>query len=129
MQTEPQRWCAVFKDGRGYQLEWSEAWGRLVLIAVLGYPPTGDERKALNLALSYNALWRQVGNLRMAREGERGELMLIGELGPEASESDVFDASLLHFDGLLRWWGDALTGEDDDVLLPPATPHPWVGRA
>lgn len=129
VEAEPQRWYAVFKDGHGYRIEWSDVWGRLVLIAVLGFPPAGNERKVLNLALSYNALWRQVGNLRMARDGEGGELMLIGELGPEEAEPEVLDTALLHFDGLRRWWGDVLMHDGDAVPVLPAPSRLLVGRA
>jgi hypothetical protein len=125
--AEPHLWFAVFNDGHGYRIEWSESWGRLVLIAVLGFPPAEHERKVLNLALAYNALWRQVGNLRMARDGSGGELLLIGELGPEEADPHVFDAALLRFDSLRRWWGDALTGDDDDFRFPETPPSLWVG--
>ncbi len=129
VQAEQQLWYAVFKDGRGYRIEWSDAWGRLMLIAVLGFPTSEHEHQVLNLALSYNALWWQVGKLRMARDGEAGELMLLGELGPEDTEPDVFDSALLHFDGLRRWWGGVLTREGDAFSVSPAPPPLWVGRA
>lgn len=123
VETEPHHCCAMFKDGGFYRLEWSEAWARLVLIAELGDPPPQDERAALNLALSYNAQWRQVGNLRMARQGKGGALVLIGELDPGDDEPQGVCAALLHFEGLRRWWGQALTHVDDDLsepLLPPS---------
>lgn len=119
VETEPNRWCAMFKDGGFYQLEWSQDWARLMLIAELGDPPPQHERAALSLALSYNAQWRQVGNLRMARQGERGALLLIGELDPESEGPDDVCTGLLHFEGLRRWWGEALTHFDDDLAEPP----------
>lgn len=117
--VEPHRWCAMFQDGGFYQLEWSQDWGRLMLIAELGDPPPQHERAALNLALTYNALWREVGNLRMAREGVEGELMLIGELGADDTEHEAFDAALLHFEGLRRWWTHALAHANAEGPVPP----------
>jgi len=119
---QPHRWRAVFNDGGAFQIEWSDIWGRLVLIAELGAPSADGERLALNLALAYNAQWRQVGNLRMARDREDGELLLIGELGSEGAAPAAFNAALLHFEGLRRWWSRVLMRASDDALKPPPSP-------
>lgn len=102
-------WRVLFNDGEGgYRIDWSPTWGRLVLTANLGRPLPGDELAALNLALSYNALWREMGNLRMARDGGDGELMLIGEWGPDDGNASAFNTTVLHFECLRRWWTGAL---------------------
>lgn len=125
---EPHRWYVLFKDGGAYELEWSEDWGWLVLTAELGYPSPEGERVALNLALSYNALWRQLGKLRMARDGKDGELLLIGEVGPEGADVEGFCAALLHFEGLRRWWGDALSRAGEAPPGAPPTPNQLLER-
>ncbi len=116
---QPLHWRVVFDDGGAFQIEWSDTWGRLVLIAELGVPSVDGERQALNLALAYNAQWRQVGNLRMARDSDDGELILIGELGREAQAPETFDAALLHFEGLRRWWGGVLMHVGSEAVEPP----------
>lgn len=128
LHPQPGRWCALFPDGGSFQLEWSEQWTRLVLIADLGRPGQGHERETLNLALSYNALWRQIGNLRMARDGEAGGLTLIGELGPGHAEPKAFEAALVHFEGLRRWWRDALARVGDEPLEHPVSASLWAAR-
>lgn len=125
---QPNRWYAQFSGGGGFQIEWSESWGCLVLTAPLGVPPANGEREALNLALSYNALWRQVGRLRMARDREDGELVLIGEPGIAHAAPEVFDAALVHFESLRRWWGDALSHAGALASMPPPPPGLWTGR-
>jgi hypothetical protein len=122
-------WWVGFHNGGGFSVEWSAPWACVVFTADLGLPPPGGELAALNLALSYNALWREVGHLRIARDGDQGELMLIGELGPDDGDPDTFNAALLHFESLQRWWSEALaraaqpagtdaaTGIDQALLL------------
>lgn len=130
-ETEPGTWYLLFNGGGAYRVEWSAAWGRLVLTAGLGHPPAETQRQSLNLALTYNALWREVGNLRMARDGEGGELMLIGELDPEELDESALDSALVHFEGLRRRWSDALlkaggSGSDARTVTPPER---WVDHA
>lgn len=106
-------WRIEFDDGGDFWVEWSETWARLVLTADLPVPPAGGELAALNLALSYNALWRDVGALRIARDGDEGGLLLIGELGAQDGEPQVFNAALLRFEALRQWWSEAVTGSTD----------------
>ena len=127
--TDDASWWVGFHHGGGFAVEWSGPWACVVFTAGLGLPPPGGELAALNLALSYNALWREVGHLRIARDGDQGELMLIGELGPDDGDPDTFNAALLHFESLQRWWSDAMaraaqpagpgaaTGIDQALLL------------
>ncbi|WP_322470430.1 type III secretion system chaperone [Hydrogenophaga sp. SNF1] len=115
-------WCIDFDGGDGFAAEWSPGGSRLVLTADLGLPTPEGELSALNLALSYNALWREIGDLRIARDGDEGELMLIGELGPEDSEPETFNAALLHFVALRRWWADAIARAASANPAPPAPP-------
>lgn len=104
-------------SGQGFLVEWIAERTCLVLCADLGVPPPEGEIAALNLALSYNALWREIGDLRIARDGDDGELMLIGELGPEDCEPETFLAALQHFESLQRWWTQAIAkaGEPNDA--------------
>eukprot|EP00952_Eustigmatos_sp_NYUAD-ZCMA_P000074 182-Eustigmatos_ZCMA.PRE.1 len=67
----------------------------------------------------------------MARDGEGGELMLIGELDPEDLEESALDSALVHFEGLRRRWSDALRkagefGAEASVAAPPVL---WIHRA
>lgn len=106
--TDDAGWWVEFHNGGGFAVEWSATWACVVFTADLGRPPPGGELAALNLALSYNALWREVGHLRIARDGDQGELLLIGELGADDGDPDTLGAALLHFESLQRWWRDAM---------------------
>jgi hypothetical protein len=101
-------WFVEFDGGEGFFVEWSSEWSRLVLSAELGVPSAEGEIAALRLALSYNALWRDIGDLRIARDGDEGDMLLIGELGADDAEPETFQAALLHFENLRRWWTDAI---------------------
>lgn len=121
-------WFLEFADGEGFLVEWSSEWSRLVLTADLGVPPPQGELAALNLALSYNALWRDIGDLRIARDGEGGELLLIGELGPDDGDPETVDAALLHFDTLRRWWTEAIARGADGGDVPSSNQALLLGR-
>lgn len=122
VEPQPGTWYLLFNGGGAYRAEWSEAWARLVLTADLGFPTEGAERHALNLALTYNALWREVGPLRMARDGENGELVLIGELDLAERDAHSLDSALLHFEGLRRRWAHALLHAADRAGEAPLAP-------
>lgn len=121
-EVDDSTWFIDFDGGGGFMAEWSTDWSRLVLTADLGLPTPEGELSALNLALSYNALWREIGDLRIARDGDESELMLIGELGHEDSEPETFNAALLHFEALRRWWVDAIARAASANPAPPAPP-------
>jgi len=127
-ETEDATWFIDFQGDGGFMAEWSTDWTRLVLTADLGQPTPEGELSALNLALSYNALWREIGDLRIARDGDEGELMLIGELGPEDGDPETFNAALLHFEALRRWWVDAIARAATSNPAPPAPPGVMFDR-
>lgn len=122
IRSDTSSWLVLFKDGGAFRIEWSEAWERLVLTGVLCTPGARNERAALNLALSYNRLWRETGHLRMAREAASGALTLIGEWDPvfdADADAGALGAALLHFEGLRRRWGVALAGDADAETSEP----------
>lgn len=123
-------WWVAFDPGGGFHVEWSAPWRCLVFTASLGPPCPGGETAALNLALSYNALWREVGHLRLARNGDQGELLLIGELGRDEGDPETVNAALVHFEALRVWWRDALRGTrpPDAARAPGIDPALVVGR-
>ena len=110
LECDESGWFIGWGGGEGFLVEWCTEPSRLVMSAPLGLPAPTRETATLNLALSYNALWRDIGDLRIARDGDEGELLLIGELGPEDCEPDSVAAALLHFDRLRRWWCEAIAG-------------------
>lgn len=120
-------WALAF-DGGGFELEWFKDGARLVLTATLGMPPAQGEVAALKLALAYNALWRDNGDLRLARDGDDGELLLIGELGADDGEQDSFNAALLHFEALRRWWTDAIARSGEGSAATPIDHALLLGR-
>jgi len=127
-ETDATSWAVEFDSGEGFELEWCAEGSRLVLIAALGVPPPEGEIAALNLALSYNALWREIGDLRIARDGDDGELMLIGELGPEDGEPETFLAALQHFESLQRWWTQAIAKTSEPGDAAPVDHALLLGR-
>lgn len=116
VQTGELAWWVLFLDGGSFRIEWSGKWARLVLTGVLCMPTPQRERTALNLALSYNALWHEVGNLRMARENQAEPLVLIGEF--DGQHAEALGRALLHFEGLRRCWGQILAGDAESLPKP-----------
>jgi hypothetical protein len=121
-------WRIEFNQGEGLVMEWCADDGRLVLSADLGFPPPDGEMEALRMALSYNAQWRDIGDLRIARNGDAGELILVGELGPEESSPDAFNAALKHFEALRAWWSEAIAncGEQQPSSAAPPNSLPMT---
>ena len=115
--TAAAEWCVLVEDGGAFELVWSSEWNRLMLIGALGLPAAQRELRALNMALSYNALWRETGCLRMARDAEDGSLLLIGQIDLQGSAPEAVGTALLHFEVLRRGWSEALSGEG---AAPPA---------
>jgi hypothetical protein len=121
-------WHVSMESGGEFTVEWSTDWSRLVLTADLGPPSTQGEMAALNLALAYNATWREVGTLRLARDPSDGHLLLIGDIGPDDNLDDGLTPALLHFDELRNWWTQALNQATPVHALPPSTFDPFVQR-
>jgi hypothetical protein len=117
--AEPDTWLIDMGDGN-FVAQWSTPWCRLILTADLGCVTASAERTTLSLSLSVNALWHELGHLRLARDGDEGALLLIGALGPEDSDPDTFNASLLHFEAMRQWCIEAIaTVGSPPPPLPP----------
>jgi hypothetical protein len=123
VETSAGRWTAAFEHGGSYQIEWSPAWGRLMLSGALGVPAPATERAALNLALSYNTLWREVGRLRMGRQSEDGTLVLIGEWDADRDDTEALSAALVNFEALRRGWSQVLMKCPIQPLPKPLPSH------
>lgn len=113
-------WAINTKADNCFLVEWFEDWHQFVMTADLGVPAPPVELRALNLALSYNALWAETGSIRLARDGDDGVLMLLASWTPDDGSPEQLAQALEHFARLQEWWVGALSqlGTPADAALP-----------
>jgi len=90
--------------------EWAADPPRLVLTTALGRPELEHELLAYKLALTYNAQWHHNGTLRLARDHEDGDLLLMVDLYLTESVISGLTQGLMRFEASRVLWGAALQG-------------------
>lgn len=113
LQIDDDAWTIEFEDGPICLVEWNTESAQLALSADLGVPPDERQREVQSAALSYNALWRQTGGMRVAQAGDSGELILFQELDEETTHGDALVTALDHFGSISQWWNAYVTLEFD----------------
>jgi hypothetical protein len=111
-------WAIAFEDGREVAVEHDEAAGTLTLSLDLGRPDAARRAALRDAALSFNALWRLTGGLRIGQASPGGAFVLMLSL-PAAG---LTEEAMLSGLGWLRAKGAAWIAEMAAGAAPDATP-------
>lgn len=103
-------WLIELTSGDDILAEWATNPPRLVLTAALARPEADQELLAYKTALSYNALWHQNGALRVARDQEEGDLLLMTDLHETRLTASLLAEDLMRFEAFRTVWRLALAG-------------------
>lgn len=113
IETEDATWFLEFEQVGGFMLEWSEELRQVVMTGELGEPRPENPLALMNIVLSFNAMWRENGGARVARDGDEGPLLLIAEVGHRAHDAHSLSRLLVHFESLRCWWLEVLSAPWD----------------
>jgi hypothetical protein len=100
-------------------LEWAPSPPRLVLTTALGQPAPGQELLTCQTALAYNAQWHQNAGVRMARNPDGGDLLLIAEWHLACADDESLVDALTRFHGVCALWSLALKSLGEGIAPPP----------
>ena len=101
-------WLIELTSGDEILAEWATNPPRLVLTTALGRPEPEHELLAYKLALTYNAQWHQNGPLRLGREHEDGDLLLMADMYSTESVMSRLAQELMRFEASRALWEAAL---------------------
>lgn len=119
IELAPGSWFVHFETGGECLVEWAESPHRLVITAGVGQPRPEVQAKVHATCLGFNTLWSELGAMRLARDDDDGELLLINDLqAADAAEAPVLLANtLLRHEGMRLLWtllvNNAETNEDN----------------
>lgn len=117
-------WLVEPDGGEPLLVEWAPAPARLVLTVPLGQPAPGRELLACQTALAYNAEWQHNDGVRVARDPDEGDLLLMTDLSAAALDDEPLSDALARFDAVRALWVLALQGmargPDTDPREAPA---------
>jgi hypothetical protein len=116
---EDSSWLIELTNGDDILAQWATDPPRLVLMATLARPEAEQELQAYKAALSYNAHWHQNGSLRIARDQDQGDLLLITDLLEARLTAHLLAEDLMRFEAFRTIWRLAIGGiKNSDTTLP-----------
>jgi hypothetical protein len=123
-------WLVHFETGGECVVEWAEHPRRLVLTTALGEPRPETRAKVHAAALTFNLLWGELGCMRLAKDDEDENLLLINDVFPEEESTKhiVVANELLRIEGLRLLWAMYIDGADSQEAAP-AMPSAMLTRA
>lgn len=119
IELAPGSWFVHFETGGECLVEWADSPSRLVITAGVGQPRPEVQAKVHATCLGFNTLWSELGAMRLARDDEDGELLLINDLqaGDPAEAPVLLANTLLRHEGMRLFWtllvNNAETSEDN----------------
>lgn len=123
-------WLVHFETGGECVVEWAEHPRRLVLTTALGEPRSEVRAKVHAAALTFNLLWGELGCMRLAKDDEDENLLLINDVFPddESTRHIVVANELLRIEGLRLLWSMYIDGADTQEEAP-VMPSAMLTRA
>jgi len=97
-------WSMRSRDGTTWLAQWRAEPARLLLTAVLGKPADASQQMLLEAALSYNALMRENGAIRLAMRETSPELILVRDLYVDGLTLSQLGPALSDFASSVRMW-------------------------
>lgn len=118
-------WLVHFETGGECVVEWAESPRRLVVTTALGEPGDAARARVHEAGLTFNLLWGELGCMRLAKDDEDDNLLLIGDVFPgDGGEAHVLLANeLLRIEGLRLFWSMYIdrAGNTPDQAAPDVT--------
>jgi hypothetical protein len=97
-------WSMRSRDGTTWLAQWRAEPARLLLSSVLGKPADASQQMLLEAALSYNALMRENGAIRLAMRETSSELILMRDLYVDGLTLSQLGPALSDFASSVRMW-------------------------
>jgi hypothetical protein len=97
-------WSMRSRDGTTWLAQWRAEPARLLLTSVLGKPADASQQMLLEAALSYNALMRENGAIRLAMRESSPELVLVRDLYVDGLTLAQLGPALSDFASSVRMW-------------------------
>lgn len=119
-------WLVHFETGGECVVEWAQHPLRLVLTTALGEPAPEARAKVHSAALTFNLLWGELGSMRLAKDDEDENLLLINDVFPqdESSRHIVLANEMLRLEGLRLLWSmyieSAVAADGEAPKVPSA---------
>lgn len=119
-------WLVHFETGGECVVEWAQHPLRLVLTTALGEPAPEARAKVHSAALTFNLLWGELGSMRLAKDDEDDNLLLINDVFPEdeSNRHIVLANEMLRLEGLRLLWSmyieNAVAADGEAPKVPSA---------
>jgi hypothetical protein len=106
LELSPGTWLVHFETGGECLVEWAESPRRLVLTASVGEPNTSARAAIHANCLAFNTLWSDMGAMRLAKDHEDDQLLLINDLSIDDDEPAhvALANALLRQEGMRLFW-------------------------
>jgi len=115
---EPARWVVTFTADLSVDLDYDDATSRLVVSAMLGQPPVGEELAVYTLLLQVNHLRDQTGGLQMALEPVTGMVIQSYAVTFAGLTPGELGQRLGNFAAAARAWRTVVTARPDKPVDP-----------
>ena len=114
VEMAPGVWFVHFETGGECLIEWADEPRRLVVTAGVG-EPTAQARASIHAScLTFNALWSSLGAMRLAKDDDGDQLLLVNDLVCEGENLPVQLANnLLRHEGLRLFLSMVVDGATD----------------
>lgn len=117
VEMAPGAWFVHFETGGECLVEWAEEPNRLVITAGVGEPDPKARAELHASCLTFNALWSTLGAMRLAKDDDSDQLLLVNDVACDSENPHVQLANnLLRHEGLRLFWTllvENATGEQD----------------
>lgn len=102
----PGTWLVHFETGGECLVEWAASPRHLVLTAGVGEPSTPARAGIHASCLEFNTLWSEMGAMRLAKDHEDDQLLIINDLTLDDEEQAHVDLAnaLLRQEGMRLFW-------------------------
>lgn len=106
VELSPGTWFVQFETGGECVVEWAERPARLVLTAGVGEPRDSAREGIYASCLEFNTLWSEIGSMRLAKDDEDTQLLLISDFTADDEEKPhvALAHALLRLEGMRLFW-------------------------
>ncbi|MBX3610703.1 MAG: type III secretion system chaperone [Hydrogenophaga sp.] len=117
VELAPGTWFVHFETGGECLVEWAESPTRLVVTTGVGEPRESARAGIYASCLEFNTLWSEMGSMRLAKDDEDEQLLLINDFSvDDEHEAHVELANaLLRQEGMRLFWSLIVDNATDEA--------------